>query len=207
MFKFFYFDPVKALFSLLDAHFNNYYFVRNASKIYNSSNARIYSSPENSDWWNNCQVKFALSDFNLTALVMSTLNFLFSNQSALREDTSDENAIILGLMFYSDATQLSGKGNKSGHPIVMSLANIPLHRRKKVNSGYKLLGMMPIFPKELKDNKIKTAVFNQCLEKLMEPLKFYSESGLQYKGCKLYPLLFAYVHDYPEGCKVTFISI
>lgn len=106
-------------------------------------------------------------------------------------------------MFYSDGTQLTGKGNKSGHPIVFSLANIPLHRRKKIGSGYKLIGMLPSFPPEMVSN-IKSAAFNQCLEIVMAPLKHLSETGIKYKGKILYPLLFAYVHDYPEGCKVSY---
>lgn len=62
---------------------------------------------------------------------------------------------------------------------------------------------MPIFPSQLKDNTIKTGVFNNCLSKIMDPLKHFSESGLQYKGYMVYPLLFAYLQDYPEGCKVN----
>lgn len=123
---------------------------------------------------------------------------------ALGQDTSEENSVVLGLMYYSDATQLTGKGNKYGHPVVFSLANIPLTRRKKIGSGYKLLGMLPDFS-NIKDpdaTKQKASYFNQCLELLMSPFKHFSHTGLEYKGFKLYPFLYAYVHDYPEGCKV-----
>lgn len=118
----------------------------------------------------------------------------------LRKDTGDNSAIVLSLIFYSDACQLSGKGNKSAHPVVFSLANIPLYHRRR-SGGYKMLGLLPIFQRDIVA-KSKTILFNQCLELLIAPFKEISERGMNYKGFKLYTFLFAYVHDYPEGCKV-----
>lgn len=51
-----YFDPVKALHSLLDVHFDKSYFVKHAVKNYDRHGRRVYSSPETSDWWNDSQV-------------------------------------------------------------------------------------------------------------------------------------------------------
>lgn len=115
----------------------------------------------------------------------------------------DDGVVVLSLIFYSDACQLSGKGNKTAHPVVFSLANIPLYHRRRPG-GYKLLGLLPVFNNTL-DAKSKTIAFNQCLDTLMGPLKEVSESGMLYKGVRVFPLLFSYVHDYPEGCKVMFL--
>lgn len=103
-------------------------------------------------------------------------------------------------MLYSDSTLLSRSGTKSGWPIVMSIANIPLEQRKKCG-GYKMMGLLPHLPKEM-ESKSKIEVFNRCLEHVLGPLKRLSYSGIDYKGVKLFPFLYAYIHDYPEGCKV-----
>lgn len=54
--KFHYFDPVRALLSLLDVHFDKTYFVKNAAKKYNKDNQRVYNTPESAHWWNDTQV-------------------------------------------------------------------------------------------------------------------------------------------------------
>lgn len=103
-------------------------------------------------------------------------------------------------MLYSDSTNLAGNGNKSGWPIVMSLGNISLEHRKKTG-GHKLLGMLPHLPKEM-DSGLKIEVFNKCLQNILGPLKRLSYEGIVYQDLKLFPFLYSYVHDYPEGCKV-----
>jgi len=134
--------------------------------------------------------------------MIKALFFFF--QEKLRKDNNNDNVIVLALMLYSDATLLSGKGNVSGWPIVMSLANIPLNERRKVGK-YKLMGLIPKLDGNF-DSTAKVDFFNKCLDTILQPLKKLSYTGLKYKGSVLFPFLYAYVHDYPEGCKVKFIS-
>lgn len=118
-----------------------------------------------------------------------------------QENSPTDDAVILALIFYSDSTQLSGNGNVSGWPIVMSLANIPLDKRRK-KGGFKLCGILPQLSGKVEAEE-KCKVFKYCMEKVLSPLKELSHAGIMYKGKMCYPLLYAYVHDYPEGCKVN----
>lgn len=116
-------------------------------------------------------------------------------------------AIVLGLILYSDSTELSKTGKRSAWPIMMSLANIPAEFRR-VRGGFKLMGLFPEV-QSVKLTALENAnIFGKCLEKVLSPLKRLSYDGLEHNGQKCYPLLYAYVSDYPEGCKVRlFISV
>lgn len=128
--------------------------------------------------------------------------FFFFFKEHIRRENQCDNDIVLPLIFYSDSTLLSKKGSKSGWPLVMSIANIPIHLRRRPG-GYKLLALIPNSPKEMDSSKSKVHVFNRCLDVIFEPLKKLSFEGLIYKGSTLYPCLYSYVQDYPEGCKVV----
>lgn len=139
----------------------------------------------------------------------------------MREDTGKDNADVLPLILYSDATTLSQSGTVSAWPIYMTLANIPLKRRKQPGC-FQLLGLIPpdtgeglaVFSVEvivspLCDNFVsgltrleKQKVFADCLNLALEPLKRLSEEGFFHKGRWLYPLVYSYVADHPEGSKV-----
>jgi len=108
--------------------------------------------------------------------------------------------VVLALILYSDSTVLSGKGNVSGWPIMMSVANIPLRLRRK-HGGYKLMGLIPETPKEM-DSTTKVDIFNKCLDVILNPFKELSYTGFNFNDLKCFPFLYSYVHDYPEGCKV-----
>lgn len=42
----------------------------------------------------------------------------------------------------------------------------------------------------------------ECLSLVLEPLKKLSHEGFLYKGIWLFPLVYSYVADHPEGFKV-----
>lgn len=120
----------------------------------------------------------------------------------MKDDFPADNVVVLGIMVYSDATQLSGDGKTSGWPIVLSLANISLQKRRD-RGCYKLLGLLPDLPKNTKCTaEQKQRLFTDCLESVLGDLKAASRDGIFYKGHRLFPLLYSYVHDYPEGCRV-----
>lgn len=123
------------------------------------------------------------------------------SQTKLENENPESDVVVLALLLYSDATLLSGDGKKSGWPLVMSLANIPLSIRRDFG-GFKLCGVLPLI-KSKRTPEEKTLVFQVCLKTALAPLKVLSNEGIEYRGFKLFPLLFAYIHDYPEGCKVN----
>lgn len=59
--KFNFFDPITSLVKLLDLHFQNSYFVQNASKVFAGDGERVYSTPQTCDWWVETQVSCASS--------------------------------------------------------------------------------------------------------------------------------------------------
>lgn len=61
-----------------------------------------------------------------------------------------------------------------------------------------------IFHADKKDSIDNVAIFSASLEKMLQPLKELSHDGFTYGGKTLYPLLYCYVHDHPEGAKVGF---
>ena len=83
---------------------------------------------------------------------------------------------LLSIIFYSDATTLDHMGKSSGHPIFLSLGNIPNSQRNKPESKA-LIGYLPIL--KTKDSKTKNSesfrklqrtVFHQCLTILLQPI-------------------------------------
>jgi len=54
--EFEHFDPVQSLYDLIDIHFENNYFVKNAVKTVNKEHNRIWSTPETGNWWNTMEV-------------------------------------------------------------------------------------------------------------------------------------------------------
>jgi hypothetical protein len=83
---------------------------------------------------------------------------------------------LLSLILYSDATTLDHMGKSSGHPMFLSLGNIPNHQRNKPESKA-LIGYLPIL--KAMDSKTKNSekfrmaqreVFQKCLSTLLEPI-------------------------------------
>lgn len=123
----------------------------------------------------------------------------------LRTEVGNEEAVVLALMLYSDETELSATGKKTVWPIMMSLANIPQEIREK-RGGFKLLGMFPNIKETTTSATQNAKLFKLCLDELLSPLKQLSHDGFEHSGVMLYPLLYAYIHDYPEGGKVKNFS-
>jgi hypothetical protein len=83
---------------------------------------------------------------------------------------------LLSIILYSDATTLDHMGKSSGHPIFLSLGNIPNSQRNKPESKA-LIGYLPIL--KAKDSKTKGSenfrklqreVFQKCIAILLKPI-------------------------------------
>src|ERR1700752_2613613 len=88
---------------------------------------------------------------------------------------------LLSIILYSDATTLDHMGKSSGHPIFLSLGNIPNNQRNKPESKA-LIGYLPIL--KAKDTKTKNSegfrklqreVFQKCIAILLRPIVYGPE--------------------------------
>ncbi|KAI9331499.1 hypothetical protein BDR26DRAFT_997057 [Obelidium mucronatum] len=95
-------------------------------------------------------------------------------------------AKLLAFEVYSDATELDGGHKTSGHPIYMSLCNIPRQQRNKPESKV-AVGFLPKWystsSSAEKDTesfkKKKRDIFHKCYEILLAPIKKYQEKGFR----------------------------
>lgn len=60
----------------------------------------------------------------------------------LKKDTGLNHAVVLGVILYSDATILPQNLRGSAWPVYMTLANIPLHKRR-LPGCFQLIGLLP----------------------------------------------------------------
>ncbi|GJP66186.1 hypothetical protein CLOP_g23090 [Closterium sp. NIES-67] len=123
-----------------------------------------------------------------------------------------DGASIAAVILYSDATELAKDGSATGHPVYVSLGNISSGERWKPH-GRRLAALLPDFSKHVVKPGVDVArrrleIFHTCLEKILEKQKEVESTGMRMKdplGVVRYvrPLLYAYVGDYPEQCKVA----
>ncbi|QRV91967.1 transporter protein Sec61 subunit alpha [Ceratobasidium sp. AG-Ba] len=127
----------------------------------------------------------------------------------------DPNATVLCCVVSSDETKLTTfSGNKKAHPVYMTLTNLPKHYRRKISKRANvLIGYLPVpkldcIPDKEERRKTRRNLFHHCLGALLEPLAKGCETGVEMEfhdgGIRcVYPVLTAYVADFPEQCKVA----
>lgn len=123
---------------------------------------------------------------------------------------------MAAVIISTDKTQLTQfSGSKQAYPVYLTLGNIPNRlRRKPSEQACILIGYLPI-------NKLTRGtlskqgvsaryrqVFHKAMSILLEPLKKAGSTGVEMTGGdgevrKVFPILAAYVADYPEQCLVT----
>jgi hypothetical protein len=115
-------------------------------EIRNSIEYRLFEEQYNCNWWRREELKLAIGQR------------------------------LLSIIIYSDATTLDHMGKSSGHPIFLSLGNIPNFQRNKPESKA-LIGYLPIL--KAKDSKTKNSesfrklqrtVFQRSLTILLKPI-------------------------------------
>ncbi|GAQ89262.1 hypothetical protein KFL_005040060 [Klebsormidium nitens] len=131
--------------------------------------------------------------------------------------TGHAGAVIAPLIMNSDVTTLSNDMSVLGWPFALTSANIASHRRNEPG-GHALVAIFPILhavpghpgfePGSAELTLRKLEVFQECLRLVLQPLKDASFTGFMSEDPDaeerwFYPMLFAYVCDHPEGCKVT----
>ncbi|KAG8911041.1 hypothetical protein FRC02_006841 [Tulasnella sp. 418] len=156
------------------------------AKVYTSDKrkTRIYHEMWSADWWWKLQSKLP------------------------------KGATIAPVIIASDKTCLSNfSGDKTAYLVYITIGNLSKSlRRQPSKQATLLLGYLPVPSLTCcSDNlqSLKTyGLFHECMKKILEPLEKYGLEGKQMvcadgKLRVVFPILGAYVADYPEQCLVA----
>ncbi|CAI5461430.1 unnamed protein product [Closterium sp. Yama58-4] len=172
-----YCDTLQALKSIFGNASNSAGFQLRLRVEFDKDKKRVYSTPETALWWSRAQ-----------------------------RALPNKEGVVAALIASSDVTHLSHNGRQKVWPLQLTVANIPRDARWK-DTSRSLVALLPMPDGDLPAS-VKTALFNKCLDIVFEPLISASYSGAAMNDPNgveriVYPLMYAYVCDYPEGCKVT----
>ncbi|KDN34370.1 hypothetical protein RSAG8_12536, partial [Rhizoctonia solani AG-8 WAC10335] len=131
----------------------------------------------------------------------------------LQGTIEDEFASVISVIISSDETRLTNfAGDKKAHPVYATIGNIPKHLRRRISSrATVLIGYLPVpkldcEPNADKKREMKRDLFHRCIEDMLTPLTKACADGGVAVPCadgemrRIYPVLAAYVADYPEQC-------
>jgi hypothetical protein len=123
---------------------------------------------------------------------------------------------VAPVILASDKTQLTNfSRDKQAWPVYLTIGNISKATRRKPSAhATVLLGYIPVskfecFAEECRSHKLHQ-FFHDCMKTLLEPLERAGREGVAMVCadgycCKVYPIVSAYVADYPEQCLITCI--
>ncbi|KAF9470187.1 hypothetical protein BDN70DRAFT_845947, partial [Pholiota conissans] len=124
-------------------------------------------------------------------------------------------ATIAAIILSSDKTLLSNfRGDNSAWPVYLTIGNIPKEIRRKISAHASILvGYLPIPKFDCFSDKTRSLakyrLFHFCMEKILNALiKAAAADGIDMTCAdgwirKIWPILAAYVADYPEQCLIA----
>lgn len=143
-----------------------------------------------------------------------SLGALVSNSTA--QSILPQGATVAPIIISTDKTQLTQfSGNRSAYPVYMTLGNIPKAlRRKPSEHACVLIGYLSVDKvdgagiTEKKQCALVQQLFHASVKLILKPLEKAGKEGVDVtcgdgKVRKVFPILAAYVADYPEQCLVT----
>ncbi|KAJ7158358.1 hypothetical protein C8R43DRAFT_882678 [Mycena crocata] len=118
------------------------------------------------------------------------------------------------IIISSDKTQLTRfSGDKQGWPVYLTIGNIDKDTRRAPSARATiLLGYIPVTKLEIYSKKKRSGVghqlFHDCMRVMLEPLKAAGNNGMRMNCAdgfvrKVFPILSAYIADYPEQCLIA----
>ncbi|KAJ3487506.1 hypothetical protein NLI96_g3483 [Meripilus lineatus] len=125
-----------------------------------------------------------------------------------------EGATVTPVILSSDKTKLSQfRGDKSAWPVYLTIGNIAKDVRRKASSHASILvGYLPIGKFECYNDKSRLfaryQTFHTCMRALLKSLKDAGRDGVLMTCAdsqirRVWPILAAYIADYPEQCLVA----
>ncbi|PPQ97936.1 hypothetical protein CVT26_002941 [Gymnopilus dilepis] len=148
---------------------------------------------------------------------MQTANWWWSVQKEVQSATRRKNITIVPIIISSDKTQLTHFRGKTAYPVYFTIGNLPKHiRRKPSRQGQVLLGYLPTSKLDQITNKASrrrcvSNLFHHCMQYIVKPLEQAGREGIVLASGdgalrRCYPILAAYVGDYPEQILVGLVK-
>lgn len=153
----------------------------------------------------------------LLSLHFSSSQLTLPFQKKVELKTGCKEATILPLILSSDKTQLTTFRNKSAYPVYLTLGNIPKHiRRKPSRQAQILVAYLPTaklnhITNQASRRRATANLFHACMTFVTEQLQAVGRDGMLVVSGdgavrRGFPILAAYVGDYPEQVLVTLVK-
>jgi hypothetical protein len=128
-----------------------------------------------------------------------------------------DGATLLGIILSSDKTNISVMtGDRTAHPVLLSLSNIHTDvRMKSSNRAFLLVALLPCPKFITKDKKFRGVLENRvihlCLDIITHPLKLAARAGRMMSDPRgysrfCYPFLASYMVDTPEAAMLAGVA-